>query len=842
MLPLTPKLAAVVRLTQTKLGGGLVIRLGLAMVGAFAIGIAIDLALAALDIPFIAAPRHFSQWGILNTLLVMAAALIAAWPVAAALRQMEAALRRLAQNGGETSGSLPLPTGPDEIGAISRAVRDLADSIGKRHAAEHREWAEQMRDAAALRRLPVAALAESDGTVISGNPALAALFGYQPDELKGLPWRRLYAGDADLARIAHDFARCSDSEELFIGEAEMRRKDGSVFWCRLQAYGGKEAFTTWLCTDIGRARRAEAEALERRTRLEKLVAERTRQLEAARQEAPPPAASPRSGTHAAPGPQGMAQALVAFDLAAVVDGVAATLMPLAEAKAQELLVDIDGQVPAPLLGAPDTLAQVLTELLCNAIHHTRRGEVALVVRQVGGADGRVRLLFSIRDQGAATVRERQEESAAAGMAIAHRLVERLGGTLGVGSAYGQGCLHYFTADFGMATGGGGKADPYADALRPFAGGRIMLVDDNRSARQVSAARLAELGFVPDPFESPWAALAALDKSDSPAYTAICIDRHMPDMDGLELARRLQKKLGSACPPLLLTTVFSTVAEAKAAVYGFSAVVSKPVSLDRLYTQIAAVLGVAESRPSSLPAAIMGKRLLLLGEGDFLLPLADVLAAAGLVPRLAGDLTEALQSLREDRPDGLLLDCRHGLEQARQACATLRASAPAGLPIIGLVSRIDDADRAPALVAGMSDLAACQADSAGLLARLAKWLSREGKELPPLPPELDVESGLRHLRGKTDLFLKALRMFRDNCGLRFQQDFRAAIAAGDWPTSARLAHNLRGTAATIGAKQVASAAGRLETAIRAACYAEIDPLLDDVTQKLQVLVEGLARIG
>ena len=86
------------------------------------------------------------------------------------------------------------------------------------------------------------------------------------------------------------------------------------------------------------------------------------------------------------------------------------------------------------------------------------------------------------------------------------------------------------------------------------------------------------------------------------------------------------------------------------------------------------------------------------------------------------------------------------------------------------------------------------------------------------------------------------MFRDSRGHQFQLEFRAAVAAQDWQTSERLAHSLKGTAATIGANEVSVAAASLEAAIRAGNYGDVQPLLADVTDKLRAIVDGLAHIG
>lgn len=246
-------------------------------------------------------------------------------------------------------------------------------------------------------------------------------------------------------------------------------------------------------------------------------------------------------------------------------------------------------------------------------------------------------------------------------------------------------------------------------------------------------------------------------------------------------------------------------------------------------------------------------------------LADFLDEYGMRVRSVGDSLEVLQSVREEMPDCVLVECRQPALDASRIVSRLRELGYARLPIIGLADTLDGSiDREAWRAAGMSEVVERSLALSGLPATLARWMppsspmqapdgpaggrdpagtAQSGRDgLPPLPPGLDVESGLKRLRGQKALFLKALRIFRDSRGHQFQLEFRAAIVSEDWRTSERLARSLMKTAAHIGANDLSEAAARLEIAIRTGNYEGVPLLLAEVNRKLRVIVEGLSHIG
>lgn len=803
-------------------------------------------------------------------MLICVAGLGFAARLASALKDIEEGLKKLAT--GQTDIDLGGTGRPDEIGRISSAVHAVRDILR-----QHEQIAGELQALLAQRNTmldfaPIAILVERDAAIVACNASGDRLFGYSPGELIGRPCKTLYASVTAFTRVYEEAERARQHGVAYCGESELQRKDGTIFWGALHAAVAPAAdagdCTLWVCRDISGAKRAEADAFHRRLRLEQLVAERTRQLEEARRAAltgvATEGAPPQSRCETEPSTIGGRIERLCFNPASVLEGVAALLAPQAEEKGLELLLDVDSRLPPLLMGDPLRLAEVLACLLSNALRYSKHGDVVAVAREAGRGPGRVRVQFSVRDRGIGLTSAQRVQLLAGGdqasasstgrgglgLAISKRLVERMGGTLEIESRYGQGSTFHFTLEFEFADQDGGSGR-YAEQLQARAGRRVMVIDDNRAARLATAGLLTRLGFAPSLFESGWGALASLARPDTPDYLFICIDRRMPELDGLEVARRLHARYGSACPPLLLLTVFSHAAELQGAAHGFAAVVSKPLTIDRLFKPVAEVLGVSPAPSEGIPmSGLKSKRVLFVCDGGMYRELmVDFLHAAGLEVRAAANLLEALQAARETAPDCVLLDCRISTRDVSEAVGSLRALGYPNLPIIALTLGITLMDRAALLTVGVSDVVAEPADLPALLGLLAKWTAQatasapvaDRDALPPLPPELDVECGLRRLSGKTGLFLKALRMFRDSCGEQFQLEFRSAVRAGDWQTSARLAHSLKDTAAAIGARQVSAAAARLEAAIRSSNYAVAQSLLADVAEKLRILVDGLAHI-
>jgi CheY-like chemotaxis protein/HPt (histidine-containing phosphotransfer) domain-containing protein len=274
------------------------------------------------------------------------------------------------------------------------------------------------------------------------------------------------------------------------------------------------------------------------------------------------------------------------------------------------------------------LRQILVNLLDNAVKFTPQGEVRLEVEAGAEADGRVELLFSVRDTGIGIPADRlhrlfrpfgQADSSLSrlyggtglGLAISRRLAERLGGRMWVESEPGQGSAFFFTircrpvaaqAPAGEAAAGSDLSKPPAERF-PL---RILLAEDNSVNQKVALLMLERLGYRADVAGNGLEALAALRRQ---RYDVVLMDLQMPGMDGLEAARRIRAELPEDEQPSIVAMTASVLHEQQEAcsAAGMDDFVAKPVGLAQLRAALERVrttAPVAEAEPAEAePAAV-----------------------------------------------------------------------------------------------------------------------------------------------------------------------------------------------------------------------------------------------
>lgn len=223
----------------------------------------------------------------------------------------------------------------------------------------------------------------------------------------------------------------------------------------------------------------------------------------------------------------------------------------AQAKALQLRLSIDPQLPASVVLDAQRLTQVLGHLLDNAIKFTDQGEIWLRVRAAHG-----RLRFEVQDSGRGIAPERQQQvfdrfehadvqtrrvygGTGLGLAICERLVRLQGGQIGVHSVPGQGALFWF--ELPLYESGERQAGPGAAQLAGAAGQglRFLLVDDN--AVNLMVARLLLQKCWPDAQVSTVLSGAeALNWLQTHPVDMVFVDMVMPELDGLQTTQRLRQ--------------------------------------------------------------------------------------------------------------------------------------------------------------------------------------------------------------------------------------------------------------------------------------------------------------
>jgi two-component system sensor histidine kinase/response regulator len=266
-----------------------------------------------------------------------------------------------------------------------------------------------------------------------------------------------------------------------------------------------------------------------------------------------------------------------------------------------------------------------------------------------------------------------------------------------------------------------------------------------------------------------------------------------------------------------------------------------------------------SRPAPPPPELAGARVLLAEDNPINQEVArGLLDHAGVVTDVAADGVAALRLVRERHYDAVLMDMQMPVMDGIAAASAIRALPEhASLPIIAMTASALDQDRERCMAAGMNDHLSKPIDPTLLWQTLLRWTRRDAATMlaaapapaasapaeAPLPSGiagLDVDEALNRLGGRTGLYLSVLKMFIANHHNTAGQ-IQAALQQGRRPEGMRLAHTLRGAAASIGARELSEAAAGLEVALASQVpMAAIEPKLLRLGSRLDALVTALQR--
>ena len=255
----------------------------------------------------------------------------------------------------------------------------------------------------------------------------------------------------------------------------------------------------------------------------------------------------------------------AFDPAKLVDGVVTLLRPRAQEKGLALETRLASDLARGLRGDAGRLRQVLLNLVGNAIKFTEAGFVRIEVEGRLGSDGVVPLRFAVSDSGigipeqaqALLFREFMQVDPSAtrrfggtglGLAISRRIVEAMGGEIGLESTPGRGSTFWVELSLPLAALAPSplpEPRPAAGRIRPL---RILVAEDNALNQQVALGLLTGQGHE---VEIAADGREAVEAVRTRHYDVVLMDVHMPGLDGLAATREIRRLDGErACVPII----------------------------------------------------------------------------------------------------------------------------------------------------------------------------------------------------------------------------------------------------------------------------------------------------
>ncbi|OEJ67495.1 hybrid sensor histidine kinase/response regulator [Magnetovibrio blakemorei] len=554
---------------------------------------------------------------------------------------------------------------------------------------------------------------------------------------------------------------------------------------------------------------------------------------------------------------------VAFSLADVLKNVANVVGGSVGEKKLEILFATDAAVPCALLGDSLRLEQVLINLAGNAVKFTDSGEVVVRVQLENVApNGDVVLRFLVRDSGIGLSKQDTMKLFAAfsqgdtsttrrfggtglGLSISSRLVEMMGGKMGVESEKGQGSTFSFTAKFGV------QAEDIARPSVPevLKNTPVLVVDDNPSAREILCEIMETFGFKATAVASGEAALAELHRvaaSGEPFYKVILMDWLMDGMDGLQATKavRADTSLPTA-PMIIMVTAYGRdmvmQQSENAELDGF---LLKPVTPSLLFDTLMNVLRPHETLAGSAsvshprlvaPKVLFGAHILVVEDNLINQQVAEeILKDAGASVEIANDGGDAYRRicLEKAQFDAVLMDLHMPEMDGYEATKLIRETfAPNDLPILAMTANALREERQKCLDAGMNDYITKPVDVEALYAMLLKWIAPRRLKAPPVEPKrtavldinvegmvlpdtldgFDLSDGLDRMLGRPDLYLKFLLKLVDGHA-NDAQLVRTALAQDDRKTAHRLAHSVKGVSGNLSAVDLYAAAAGLSDAI------------------------------
>lgn len=330
-----------------------------------------------------------------------------------------------------------------------------------------------------------------------------------------------------------------------------------------------------------------------------------------------------------------------FDLGLLIDGLAELMEPRAAAKGLRLEAELRGLARSRFIGDGGRLRQVLLNFVNNAVKFTESGSV-LIKAEVVEQSAQCRVRISVRDTGIGipdealdkifTRYQQQDRSTSCryggtglGLAISKRLVELMGGELGVESKVDEGTTFWVEVDLddGPEDTLRVQGPPGAGDLLIRQGLKVLLAEDNPTNRMVTEALLKKLACEIDIATD---GRKALEKAKTTEYDIIFMDCYMPMMDGFQATRRIREHSANREVPIIALTASTTEKDrARCLEAGMSDTIGKPVRSDMLEALFSRWVSLSNKPPVAVPSGTMPspsaldmnmvRQLVSLGEED-----------------------------------------------------------------------------------------------------------------------------------------------------------------------------------------------------------------------------------
>lgn len=423
------------------------------------------------------------------------------------------------------------------------------------------------------------------------------------------------------------------------------------------------------------------------------------------------------------------------------------IQPQVKAKQMELFIDTFDVANEDVIADPLKLSQVFVNLLGNAVKYTPAGGTVSfrIIQNTTFHRGYGDYVFIVKDNGIgmseefvkhifepftreSNVTKTGIQGSGLGMAITKNIIDMMGGEITIKSEKGKGSEIKVRFSLKLQ-----DTEKTSIQIKELNGLRAMVVDDDLDTCDSVTKMLKQIGLRADwttsGREAVFRAKNAHNEGDS--YHTYIIDWQMPEMNGIETARRIRSSIGQDAPIIILTAYDWVDIEEEAKLAGVTAFCAKPLFMSDLKSVLLATNNLIEKEPE-LPiwtqSDFKGKRLLLVEDNELNREIAQtILEEAGFVVETAPDGTDAvnmMQNAEENHFDAILMDVQMPVMDGYEATRIIRSMSredAKDIPIIAMTANAMEEDKEMALKNGMDAHIAKPLDIELFISLLAKFL-------------------------------------------------------------------------------------------------------------------------
>ncbi len=584
-----------------------------------------------------------------------------------------------------------------------------------------------------------------------------------------------------------------------------------------------------------------------------------------------------------------------FDLYAMIEKFSETMALRAQEKGLELIFNIHPDTPRLLIGDPNRIRQIMTNLVGNAIKFTARGEITVNVISEPPRNNKEIIKIEVQDTGIGMSNQNQVSilepftqadgsitrkygGTGLGLAISKQLTEMMGGKFGYESKIGLGSTFWFTVALSTQHGDITYKLPRADT-ETIGSASIIIADASETNRLVLKCILDSWGITNEAVgtaEELMKRLVSNDQKGTPYQVAI-IDVHLPDTEIVEISRRIRSNEATQSMGLIAMVHLVELNESEQYTQaGFNCCLSKPIGRSTLYDSIVAVIhpdihidelsGRVGRDCSSRPKSENQRFKILLAEDNVTNQMVAeaILESLGYPMDIVENGADAIRSLGEKDYDLVLMDCQMPVLDGYAATARIRADGSGvrnpAIPIIALTANAMESDKRQCYEAGMDDYLSKPVTAEAIAAALSKWLVYdENIYVPEIPgiasdsqcndykseqilspspedstlPVFDEGALLARIGGNEALAGRIVIKYLNDVPKRISL-LKESIMSNDLPEARLQAHTIKGSSRNVGAESLGEAAEILEKA----CIAEDTGSLAELTQQMETRFEEL----